>query len=510
MSAHRVLLLLLLTASLGGCVGGLEAPGAPQAGDAAPHDHGDHDHGPGDDHGHDDADAGRHGADAGHGVRHDAQTGMERPAFSEGEGRVPSAEEAASLPQLSRIRIIGDDGFVPANGVVAGNGTLADPYVIEGWYVTGEMTIQDTDACVVVRENYVGGQLTLNWNGICVHAHHNFVRDLRVNENIRRTGYATGGFIEHNEVEIVGQLRHYDGVFRYNTVGPADPGSLYDAVLETVPYDFVVDRRVANIDGFNQGIIHGNTFHGSVDLDFHGHHHGTGFFAPHSHYHGDTLEREMGHDHTQRWTSVVFSQNHIIDLEGYGLRYDDRNHAGDDRTAASEQEETLELDHVHRTRVELVGNTVEGAGLWIDVFNADDERHPERNDGWLTIEDNTVVLHERDPGPLGIYDRYEATTGILVQTSKELELRVAGNDLRVARGADSGYLDVLSPEPVFRALRLDRITDGTVSVVGNTADGFDVGVAAGRFDAVSWRLAGNDFGGAQEFEAADSGPLPQR
>lgn len=506
--------LLLVAVSLSGCVGGIDVPG--MASDGAGDDHAAHDHASHGNGTHGTAHAGgtHAGMDGTDGMGdhggHD-QTGMMRPPFAEGEGRVPTAEDARSMPQLSRIRIVGDEGFRPANGVVSGNGTLADPYVIEGWYVTGDLMLQDTDACVVLRENYVGGQLTLNWNGICVHAHHNFVRDLRVNENIRRTGYATGGLLEHNLIEYVGQLRHYDGEFRHNTVGPGGPASAFDDVLETVPFVWANDPRVANIDGFNQGLIHHNTFHGSVDLDFHGHHHGTGFFAPHSHYHGDNESREMPHDHTRRWTSVSFTDNTVLDEEGYGLRYEDRAHAGDDRTANSESEETLDEDHVHRTQIHILRNTVEGAGIWIDVFNADDRRHPERNDGWLHVGGNTVLLHERDPGPLGIYGTYESQVGILVQTAKELELRLADNHLRVVRSGDDGdLLDVLTPQPHFRAIDVDRVTDGHLAIVGNTAQDFNVGVSAGRFEDVTWRLSGNDFGDAQEFEADDSVPMPER
>ncbi len=352
------------------------------------------------------AGAGEHDMDAPHkGVHagdHEAP-GMQRPTFPPATGKVPTSEEARNMPQVSKLRYIGDVDL-ESSGYVVGNGTLEKPFVIEGLYVLGDLMLQDTDACVVIKNNWIGGQLTLNWNAQCVHVHHNHIYDLRVNENIRRTGYATGGLLERNEIEYVGQLRHYDGEFRYNTVGPMPEGGPWDEVRETTP---VLDAGVliANIDGFNEAMIHNNTFHGSVDLDFHGHHHGDGFFAPHSHYHGDdpanyTLHE---HDHTQRWTSVAFRDNLVHDEWGYGLRYEDRNHAGDDRLANSEQEETLELDHWHRTDVVIASNTVDGAGIWVDVFNADDNHHKARNDGWLWLLDNTVIVRERDDGLLGLW-----------------------------------------------------------------------------------------------------------
>ncbi len=499
----------MFTLALSGCVDGL-VPGAEslESDSSSGHEMGDV-------HADSGAEAG-HSGSSGHGADgHDAQTGMNRPGFQEGEGTVPSEDDARQLPQLSRIRIIGDEGFTPSNGVRSGNGTMADPYIISGWYVTGDFTIQDTDACVVVRENYVGGQLSLNWNGQCVHTHHNFVRDLRVNENIRRIGYATGGYIEHNLMEIVGQLRHYDGVFRANTVGPGDQSSLWDEVLETVPYDFVRDPRVANIDGFNQGIIEGNTFYGSVDLDLHGHHHGTGFFAPHSHYHGDDEARKMAHDHTMRWTSVSFTGNTIIDPEGYGLRFDDQNHAGDDRVANSEQEETLDLVHVHHESLEIIGNTVEGAGIWIDVLGAEDRSHDRENFISMMVSDNTITLVERDPGPFGIFGMYASHVGIQVQTAKDMDLSISNNKLTAVAADKSddptgGWMGILQPSFPFTAIDLSRMSDGGIKVLNNVATGFQVGVEADRFERVTWQLTGNDFADAREISSDDSVPVPQR
>src|SRR5688572_23803615 len=337
-----------------------------------------------------------HGGMAGDGHGAHAQTGMARPTFPAAEGKVPSAEDAKSLDEVPSLRVLEDKGFNPKNGVRSGEGTLADPYVISGYYVTGDLYLGDTDACFEVVGNYIGGQLTLNWNGQCVWVHHNFIRDLRVNENIERTGYATGGLIEANQIEFIGQLRHYDGEVRDNVVGPRTAQSAFDTVLEETPL-IAADLLLANVDGFNQGYIHHNTFYGPVDLDLHGHHHGTGFFAPHSHYHADDAEHMPSHeeDHTERWTSVVFSDNRIVDELAYGLRYEDENHAGDDRTATSEDNDMLEGDHFHRTDVEIARNVIEGAQIWVDVFNADDEYHNERNDGSLRLLANEVILKER-------------------------------------------------------------------------------------------------------------------
>ncbi len=425
-----------------------------------------------------------------------AQVGMDRPAFPPARGKVPTADEAAQLPQISMLRFIGDKDLA-ASGYAPGNGTLENPYVIEGLYIAGDLMLQDTDAFVTIRNNWIGGQLTLNWNAQNVHVHHNHIHDLRVNENIRRDGYATGGLLERNEIGYVGQLRHYDGEFRFNTVGPMPASGPYDDVQETVPYDFANDPRIANIDGFNQGLIHNNTFHGSVDLDFHGHHHGTGFFAPHSHYHGDDDARALhDHDHTLRWTSVSFRDNLVIDPDGYGVRYEDRNHAGDDRTARSEQEETLKDDHRHWSLVDLIDNRVEGAGLWVDVFNADDAHHQSRNDGWLTIAGNTVILQQRERGPLGLWGpNFQPAIGYQLQSTKELWLVVADNHAEY-HPREEGLLAVEPGRATPIAYQIRGIHDADVQVTGNTAMGFDVGMQGRQFDEVTLLLDGNDFGNA--------------
>lgn len=435
------------------------------------------------------------------------EIGMDRPDFPAAEGSVPTQSEAERLEEVSRLRIIGDEGFTPSNGVRSGNGTLDDPFVITGYYVTGDLYIQDTDACVVVKENWVGGQLTLNWNGQCVHVHHNHIRDLRVNENIRRTGYATGGLLELNEMEVVGQLRHYDGEFRDNVVGPKSSQSLFDPVRETAPYLFAENPRVANVDGFNQGLIHHNTFYGSVDLDFHGHHHGTGFFASHSHYHGEneTKLAAHSHDHTLRWTSVEFADNRVVDPDGYGVRYDDRNHAADDRTANSEAVDELEEDHKHWTKIVIARNVVEGAPIWVDVFHADDDNHDRVNEGWFELVDNVVRLEERTAdGPAGLPffgPGHSYTSALRVHVAKEVDFDVSGNQLswEADDSDDEGPLGLLggSDHAKPAAIDLDGFRRANLTIADNTATGFYYGVKAHEFDEDTyWVVVDSDFGDA--------------
>ncbi len=446
---------------------------------------------------------------------HDAQLGMDRPHFLPAVGTVPSQQQASKLERLSQVTITNDTMANPSHGVRSGKGTLASPYLISGYDVTGDLTLADTGACYEIKENWVDGQLRLNWNGQCIFVHHNFIRDLRVNENNARTGLDTGGLIELNVINYVGQIRHYDGEFRDNVVGPRD-----DAKLPYGPFNdpenalpFVSDTRVLNIDGFNEALFDHNTITGSVDLKLHGHHHSTGFLATHSHYHGDdaAILASMQHDHTNRWESVSFTDNKVIDPTGYGLRYTDEAHAGDDRTANSETTKQLSDPHQHHTVVDISRNLVQGAGVWVDVFNADDQLHTKRNPGWFTLADNTIEVQQRDPGALGLVPfqlgapGYQASVGLWVMAAKEVQMSITGNVLSYhARpaSATSGVAD-LEDQLLGRgasqstAILLDGVRDANLTVSGNRASGFATGISADNLDAKAhWTVFGNDFGAA--------------
>ncbi len=350
--------------------------------------------------------------------------------------------------------------------------------------------------------------IVLDWNGTCVHAYHNVTDDLRVNQNTARTGYATGGLIENNRFHDVSQLRHYDGIFRENEVGNRD---ILNNFLNGETW---TGDRAINVDGFNQGMLLGNTFYGRVDLDFHGHHHGTGFFSPHSHYHGNDKERLMGHDghmkhdHRLRWTSVRFAENVVIDPAGAGLRYEDRNHAGDDRRANSENVKQLNEPHIHRSLIELHHNVVVGS-VFVDVFNADgidiwsddysrvryDARgrildavkhlgadiistHRARNNGWLSIAGNRII----DPSG--------GLSAITIQAVKEAEIDISDNTAAsIGVGAkpstaDFENLDLStidwggSDNHNDSAIMMRGVKESLTSICGNAAFGFDSGVTA--------------------------------
>ncbi len=71
---------------------------------------------------------------------------------------VQSWKAYGNLPSRSHtpIFINGNEGFTLYNGVVAGTGTISDPYIIEGWEIDAHspnsMEIRNTDAYLVIRK----------------------------------------------------------------------------------------------------------------------------------------------------------------------------------------------------------------------------------------------------------------------------------------------------------------------------------------------------------------------
>ena len=201
--------------------------------------------------------------------------------------------------------------------------------------------------------------------------------------------HATGGRIANNTFGIVGQLRHFDGVFEDNLVKG-----------DTSLFGEVFSNQAVQFDGFHGSRFRNNTIYGFVDVKLHGHHHGSGFQEG-SHYHGAEAEKEEADahamhgpdvDHTKRYHEVFITNNKIFADGMYALRYTDQAHAGDDRTAPSETNPDLNKSHTHFTRVHLVGNKLTGAGLMVDIFNADDERHIGTQTGLVDIRDNVITL----------------------------------------------------------------------------------------------------------------------
>lgn len=374
------------------------------------------------------------------------------------------------LSDRDNILIASDGDFDPAHGVRSGSGTAADPYVISGWRVR-DVFIRDTSMHVLIEGNDITRRLTLNWNGPGVTVVDNRIRDLRVNQNVRRTGAATGGLIANNDFGTVGQLRHFDGIFENNVVRPAS--SMFDVLWGTEAVQF---------DGFHGSRFRNNTLYGFLDVKLHGHHHGSNFAAP-SHYHGTHHEETHDHDdmtdHTNRFHEVWVTGNTIHSPGPYALRYTDTNHRGDDRTAASEQNQELEKAHVHHTRIHLNNNSLVGSGLLVDIFNASDRNHLGTEPGRVDIRNNQIAL-ERAEG-----EALETRPGIQVRSATDLELVIDGNVI-AGEPADSDLLDS-SPWTKDAGIWLNTIDIAHIQISNNQVSDLAYGVRAARFtDSVHW------------------------
>lgn len=370
------------------------------------------------------------------------------------------------------IFITKDTQFTDVNGVRSGSGTAADPYVISNWDVS-EIYIADTSRHFIIQNNTVDF-LTLNWNGNKVLIRNNEVGDLRVNENVKRTGGPTTGKIINNTFGVVGQLRHFDGVFAQNTVG-ASPDMMDPNQLE-IP--FFTDKRAVNFDGFNGARFFDNTLYGYLELRLHGHHHGSGY-GDQSHNHSSSMagQGQGGHDmadmvdHTTRYNEGWVRDNTIYAAGRYALIYTDSAHAANDRTAASEQNEELNKPHSHNTKVRMSGNKLIGAGMYVDIFNADDENHTTTNRGVMDIRNNDITLLYGDQQL-----PFEQFDGLTVWNAKDVDLNIVGNKIRYDGSSDP--LEADNDNRSASGIFLQRLKDGDVSIVGNFIENFFYGVRA--------------------------------
>ncbi len=446
----------------------------------------------------------------------DEPTWRYRTPWPEATGEIPDGPEG--LTQVHRVLIEGEpdaERLREEHGInLTGTGTHEDPYVLEGLRVSDELELLDTVDHWVIRENHIDGELRLNWNDDKVHVHHNHIRDLRVNENVERVELATAGLIEENDISIVGQIRHFDGVFTHNTVGPVPDGFLDPLITdagELMPVPFR-DGLALNIDGFDGGEFLENKIVGGVDMQLHGHHHAS-CFGCFSHNHGDS-EAADKKDHSVRYHMGAFRANTVEASAGPAFRYQDTGHSGDDETATSEPWEELEGDHVHHTYVTIEGNEITGGPFVVDIFNADDRDHPATNPGQLIIEANTIGYTLDDQTlRTGWMERW-GPHGLIISEVKEMDLRVTGNEIRVDGGHDTSAANqvagVVGIEEDWlgghkpSAVHIDDASNGTLAVTGNTLAGTHYGVLAEHLDEqVDWTVTANTYVDVTEKVAYD-------
>ena len=377
----------------------------------------------------------------------------------------------AGYQQRGSVTIAADDDFIAQNGVRGGSGTMEDPYVISGWQMSS-LVLRDTSAHVVIRDNSIS-RLILNWNGPGITVLNNKVGDMRVNENVKRTGGPTSGKITNNVFGRVSQLRHFDGVFAKNTVGQRGTTDL--------PF---FNSPVVAFDGFNGSKFKDNVIYGYVNVQLHGHHHGSSY-SDTSHHHGAPSDHHDGHemetvDHSERYHSVYLTGNKIYSTGRYALRYTDQAHVANDRTASSEQNQALNQPHVHHTKLFVTGNQLIGAGLEVNIFNANDQKHRAPSTGYVELSDNKIsVVREMD-------EVFTYKPGILIREARGLELRISGNEI----DADMADADPVSKQwGSDTGIDLDTLENAEVHVVDNYVGGLAIGLSARRLaPSVKWYL----------------------
>ena len=449
------------------------------------------------------------------------------PPFDLETGILPTLEKAReSTHKYSRFVAKGDGGLqkLRNEGHLAGNGTLENPYILEDFYVDGELSITSTDKALIIREGYVNGQLKLNYIGSLVYVHHVYASDLRVNENVKRDGTNTGGLFHDNKFAFVGQIRHFVGEFMQNEIGPRP---------QTVIQEYAADTGVAkvppgvvfNFDGFHTADVHHNKFFGQVDIKLHGHNHADCFVCPiHNH---DDEAGFPGHDHAAlaedlgfrsrhsvRYVSLLFRDNEIRVPEGIGLRYNDRNHAGDDRTANSEPNEYLNDRHLHFQDITIRNNRIIGGSIQIDVFNAADENHPVQNRGILRLWDNHIEVHYELRFAPTAQQASKPLPGIHVRVVDGLELVARGNTIRFVedKSGDPESLagQAAAPKPELRGFTLEQADASNLSLAGNVVESGRFGAYAQKFtESVRWILRGNDFRTEENWRAKDTQHPPE-
>lgn len=364
----------------------------------------------------------------------------------------------AAAPNM-HIQILKDAEFDREHGVSSGKGTKSDPYVISGLELNS-IKIADTSKYVEIKNNRIAGALVLNWNGDRVKVHYNTVGQLHVNQNVVRTGAPTSGSIVRNTIGAVTQLRHWDGLFAYNTIGTKDK----------------LAQRGVNFDGFNGAKFQHNTIYGFMDARLHGHHHSSGFGST-SHIHDG--HHHMAMDHTQRYHQVSVTHNTIRTTHAYALAYLDTGHAGNDRTATSETDEALNGKHTHHTKVRFEGNTLTGAGILVDVFNANDSNHPRTYNGRLELLKNSITLAKDD------FLSAKSLQGIEVRNATDVHTVIKGN--RIVGWAPSNVLSFLERWDSDAGILLQNVDKASIYLIDNTIANRHYGVRSVNFTiSVKW------------------------
>jgi hypothetical protein len=388
-----------------------------------------------------------------------------------------TARAADDRPAHDSVVIDSNKDFTAKNGIRSGKGTAANPYVISGW-TFHHLEIRDTSSYVKIVNNTIESSLVLDWIGPGTVVQGNTIGDLRVNQNRKRTGAPTAGRITGNRIGVVGQLRHFDGRFANNVVGQKASDDTFNKT-----WDSVFDGRAVNFDGFNGAIFENNVIYGYMDARLHGHHHSSSY-GDNSHHHAAHHD-EM--DHTTRYHQVWIRNNTIYaQNNGYALAYLDTAHSANDRTAASETNEQLNKPHVHYTKVHITDNKLHGAGLLVDVFNAEDERHTATTRGLMELRNNRITLIEDQIDPW-----LQTLHGITVWQAEDINLKVIDNTI-LGQPTEELPGDVRTNYWDYDAgIFLQGLNKGFLQLYGNLVTNRETGVyASSMTKSVRWVVGG--------------------
>jgi hypothetical protein len=207
-------------------------------------------------------------------------------------------------------------------------------------------------------------------------------------------------------------------------------------------------------------------------------------------------------DHTKRYHQVWVTNNTIHSGDYYGLLYTDSNHAGNDRTATSETNPDLNKPHVHTTKVNLTGNKVYGAGIQVNIFNADDERHLGTKTGSMKIKNNKVFVQQAD---FEADDTFSSKDGIAISQANDVNLSIVGNTVDGSYGETDVTTDIQKRFDYGSGIYLWDLNQAKVKILDNTVIDRTYGVhASSMSDSVKWWIAGLRTSGVEDDVYYDS------
>lgn len=155
------------------------------------------------------------------------------------------------------IQIVGNSGFTGANGVVSGNGTASNPYIISNWAINAShgdgISISDTDAHFIVRNCYVHD----GWFGTFMIYYYGIVLSNCVNgtlENNKCTKNAFGIFL--------GSSSHGIALITNNCSSSHYEGIVLDHSSENLLMNNTCSSSASN-DGIGLGFSNNNTLSGN-------------------------------------------------------------------------------------------------------------------------------------------------------------------------------------------------------------------------------------------------------